>query len=128
MQQIQVYSAQEVEFGNYVKVFFGDAFGGDGSVVPPNSMLEISTLTLNFFPTKEGTMGRADIAGRNAANLGTGDAVWRLQVVYVEPKKTMHLTFPTPLRLQAGGHIELGFVNEGPGTIFLDVNGLLIKS
>ena len=38
-------------------------------------------------------MGRVDIAGRDAAGIGTGTAMWRLQAVYAEPKKTVtHLS------------------------------------
>ena len=119
----QVYSPQEVTFGNYVRMFWVQGFAGDGSVVPPHKTLEISTLTLNFFPSSAGTIGRLDVSGRNEA----GTAMWRLQAVYVEPKKTVHLTFPTALRLESGGHVELGFTSDGPGTILVDANGLLVS-
>lgn len=122
----QVYSPQEVTFGHYVKMFWVQGFGADGSTVPPHKRLEITTLTLNFFPSAGGTIGRLDIAGRNAPDLSTGTAMWRLQAVYVEPKKTVHLTFPNALRLEAGGHVELGFTSEGPGTILVEANGLLV--
>jgi hypothetical protein len=123
----QVYSAQEVDFGSYAKLFWVQGFDGDGSVVPAHRTLEITTLTLNYFPKDTGgTIGRADISGRDAADLETGTAIWRVQVVYVEPKKTVHLTFPKPLRLEAGGHVEIGFTDEGPGTILVDANGALV--
>jgi len=101
----------------------GAAFGSDGSV-PANHTLEITTLTLNFFPKETGTLGRADVAGRDV----TGVSVWRLQIVYVEPKKTLHLVFPKALRLEAGGHVEVAFLDEGPGTIFVEANGVLAGS
>jgi hypothetical protein len=123
----QVYSPQEVTFGNYVKMFWVQGFAGDGSIVPPHKTLEITTLTLNFFPSGGGTIGRLDISGRNAPDLSTGTAMWRLQAVYVEPKKTVHLTFPIALRLEPGGHVEVGFTSEGPGTILVEANGLLVS-
>ena len=116
----QVFSEVQVEYGNITKLSW--SWSGDNSVVPPNKILEITTLTLNYFPSEGGTVGRADIAGRNSS----GNAVWRLQVVYVHPKQTMHLPFPKALRLEAGGHVELAFVVEGPGTIFMSANGTLL--
>ena len=87
------------------------------TVVPANHTL-VTTLRINYFPKQTGgTLGRVDIAARNAAGIGTGTAMWRLQAVYAEPKKTVHLTFPKALRLEAGGHLEIGFVEEGLGTI-----------
>jgi hypothetical protein len=128
MAEQQVYSPQEVDFGQYVKMFWVQGFPGDGSVVPPNHTLEITTLTINYFPKDTGgTLGRADIAGRDAADLGTGTAIWRLQVVYVEPRKTVHMPFPKALKLEAGGHVEIGFVEEGPGTILVEANGVLVR-
>ena len=128
MPEQQVYSSQEVDFGGYVKMFWVQGFGGDGSVVPANHTLEITTLTVNFFPKQTGgTLGRTDISGRDTPDLGTGTTMWRLQVVYVEPKKTVHLTFPKALRLEAGGHVEIGFAEEGPGTISVEANGVLVK-
>lgn len=128
MTEQQVYSPQEVDFGKYVKMFWVQGFGGDGSVVPADHTLEITTLTIDYFPKQTGgTLGRVDIAGRDAAGLGTGTAMWRLQAVYVEPKNTVHLTFPKALRLEAGGHVEIGFVDEGPGTILVEANGVLVK-
>jgi hypothetical protein len=125
----QVYSPQEVDFGSYVKMFWVQGFSGDGSVVPPHYTLEITTLTINFFPKGTGgTLGRLDIAGRDAPDLEAGTSVWRLQVVYVEPNKTVHLTFPKGLRLEAGGHVEIGFVDDGPGTILVEANGFLVRN
>jgi hypothetical protein len=128
MSEQQVYSTQEVDFGaGYEKMFWVQGFAGDGSVVPADRTLEITTLTLNFFPNGTGgTVGRVDIAGRDAPDLSTGTSVWRLQAVYVEPKRTLHLTFPKALRLEAGGHVEIGFLDEGPGTMSVEANGLLV--
>lgn len=123
MSVLQVYSSQEVTFGHAsVKMYWVQGFGSDAATVPPNRALEITTLTLNFFPTSAGTIGRADVCGRNAA----GTSMWRLQIVYVEAKKTVHLTFPLALRLEAGGYVELGFTSEGPGMIFVEANGQLV--
>jgi len=83
--------------------------------------LEIATITLNYFPQGAGVIGRADVKG-----LENNTAVWSVQVVYVEPKKTRHLTFPKGLHLQAGGHVEIGFTSDGPGTIVVSVNGFLL--
>jgi hypothetical protein len=125
MPELQVYSPTEVTFGNFVKCFFVRGFT-DGSTVPPARILEITSITLSFFPSGAATVGRADIAGRDQPDVGTGDAVWRLQVVYVEPKKSVHLTFPKALRLEANGHVEVGFVEDGPGAILVELNGVLV--
>jgi len=128
MDELQVYSPTSVDFGKYVKMFWVQGFAGDGSVVPADHTLEVATLTINYFPGQTGgTLGRVDIAGRDASDLETGTAMWRLEAIYVEPKKTLHLTFPKPLRLEAGGHVEVGFVDEGPGTILVEANGVLAK-
>ena len=118
----QVCSEQVVAFGRYETLFWN--WSGDNSKVPANFVLEIGAITLNYFPTAGGYLGRADVAGRDAANT----AVWRTQIVYVEPKKTVHLAFPTALRLEADGHVEIGFVSEGPGEIFISLNGILVPA
>lgn len=91
-------------------------------IVPPRRVLEIETLTLNYFPSGVGAVGRADIAGRDANN----SAVWRVQIVYAEPRKTVHLPFPGGVRSKAGGHVELSFTSDGPGKIFVSANGVLV--
>ena len=53
--------------------------------------------------------------------------MWRLQAVYAEPNKTVHLTFPKALSLEAGGHVEIGFVEEGPGAILVEANWVLVR-
>jgi hypothetical protein len=73
---------------------------------------------------RHGGVGCPDIAGRDSSN----SAVWRLQIVYVDPKKTVHLPFPKALRLEEGGYVEIGFVNDGPGTIFMSANGTLLDA
>lgn len=118
----QVFSEAEVDFGNTGKLFWN--WSGNNSTVPEQKVLTITTLTFGYFPAGRGTVGRADISGRNAA----GSAVWRLQVIYVEPKKTVHLPFPAGLRLEAGGHVEISFVTDGPGKIFVSANGLLLPA
>jgi len=118
----QVFSEDDVEFGGVKPLFWN--WSGDNSKVPTNRVLEIATITLNYFPEGGGSLGRADVAGRDSG----GSAVWRLQVVYVEPKKTRHLTFPKGLHLEAGGHVEIGFTNDGPGKIFVSINGILIAN
>ena len=126
MPQLQVYSPGEVEFGNIVKLVWVRGFPGDGGTVPPNHVLNITSISLNFFPEGTAVVGRANLSGRDGPDVGTGSTVWGLQIVYVDPKKTMHLTFPNPLRLEAGGHVELAFLDDGPGTITVDVNGVLV--
>jgi hypothetical protein len=115
----QVYSAQEAEFGSPAKKL---SWYQGFDVVPEHRTLEITTFTLNFFPKDTGTLGRAGIGARDAA----GNTMWALQSIYVEPKKTTHLTFPRPLRLEAGGYVEIEFVLEGPGTILVEANGALV--
>jgi hypothetical protein len=119
MAEQQVNSDVEAVFGKPSSRLF---WPWASDIVPPNKILEITTLTLAYFPTGGGTVGRADIAGRDSSNT----AVWRVQVVYVEPKKTVHLTFPKGLRLEQGGHVEIGFFDDGPGTIFMSANGTLL--
>lgn len=116
----QVFSEGAVGFGVYQKLFWN--WSGDNSRVPTNQVLEIATVTLNYFPSGGGSLGRADVTGRDSS----GNAVWRLQVVYVEPNKTSHLTFPQGLQLEAGGYVEVGFIHDGPGEIFVSVNGTLL--
>jgi hypothetical protein len=120
MAQQQVFSEQEVEFGTSQQKLFWN-WAGDNSTVPQATTLDLTTATFNYFPKGSGSVGRADLCGRAS----TGNAVWRLQIVYVEPKKTVHLTFPKGLLLKAGGHVEIGFTSDGPGTIFVSVNGTL---
>jgi hypothetical protein len=120
MAKQQVFSEQEVDFGNSQQILFWN-WAGDNSTVPPDSILDVTTATFNYFPTGNGSVGRADLCGRDSGN----DAVWRFQIVYIEPLKTVHLTFPKGLMLKAGGHVEIGFTSDGPGTIFVSVNGKL---
>lgn len=115
----QVFSEQLVNFGSYQTFFW--AWSGNNSVVPLRKTLTITTATFSYFPSGGGTLGRADLIGRDA----NGNAVWRTQAVFLEPKKTLHLPFPAGLLLEEGGHVEVGFVNEGPGTIFVSLNGHL---
>lgn len=116
----QVYTSQEVDFGESAHLFW-PSFGG--LAVPAHRILEITTLTLNYFPKDTGgILGRLGISGRDAADATS----WCLQIVYVEPKKTLHLTFPSPLRLEAGGYVGIAFTSEGPGTIFVEANGALV--
>jgi len=117
----QVFSEAEVDYGKYQTAFWN--WSGNNANVPTNCVLEVDTITLNYFPAGGGSVGRADLVGRDSG----GNAIWRLQVVYAEPQKTTHLTFPKGLRLEAGGHVEVGFVNDGPGTIFASFNGRLIQ-
>jgi hypothetical protein len=128
MAEQQVYSPTQIDFGNNVRMSWVQGFPGDGSVVPANHTLEITTLTLNYFPAQTGgTLGRVNISGRDAPDLENGTAMWSLQAVYVEPKRTVHLTFPKALRLEAGGHVEVGFLDEGPGSILVEANGVLVQ-
>jgi hypothetical protein len=114
-------SSAEVDLGQLVKVIW-PGFAGNGSVVPPGHSLQITALTFAFFPKDGGVIGRANISGRNAA----GASVWSLQTVFVPPLTTIHLPFPAGLILPAGGHVEIGSFDHGPGTLTLDANGLLV--
>jgi hypothetical protein len=115
----QVWSTGIVDFGKSWKLVWA---WGD-TIVPKKKMLEITTLTLNYFPSKGGKVGRAGIDGRDAAST----AIWRLQCVYVEPLKTVHLVFPKGLKLKAGGYVELSFFDNGPGTITMEATGTLVS-
>jgi hypothetical protein len=115
----QVFTEGGADFGNYQRLFWN--WAGDNSKVPPKKVLDITSATFSYFPSGGGTVGRADLTGRDAS----GTAQWRVQIVYVEPKKTVHLTFPNSLSLEAGGYVEIGFVEDGPGKIFVSLNGKL---
>ena len=117
----QVFSEQSVDFGNQMK-FSWLAFAGDNTVVPASKKLDVTSLTLSYFPGPGGIVGRADITGRES-----GNAVWRLQSVFVSPHNTVHLTFPGGLTLLEGGHVEVSFFTNGPGTIFVSANGKLVS-
>jgi hypothetical protein len=57
MAEQQVYSEVEAFFGKqYAKLFW--PWSAPNNVVPPNKILEITTLTLNYFPDGGGTVGR----------------------------------------------------------------------
>ncbi|MCW2508064.1 MAG: hypothetical protein JWP68_1212 [Modestobacter sp.] len=118
----QVYSEAQVNFGQAGVPMQWNWGGGNVVPVPRFHAVEIGAITLNFFPAAGGSLGRCDAAGRDA----TGTAVWRVQIVYVEPQKTTHLPFPVPLRVEGGGHVELSFTSEGPGSLFVSMNGHLV--
>ena len=122
MAQEQVNSQCFVDFGGYSTCHWVQSSGGFTSV-PKNMTLEVTSATFAYFPVGSGTLGRADLAGRDSG----GTAVWRTQIVYIEPQKTVHLTFPGGLRLEAGGIVEMGFISGGPGTILLSMQGQLRK-
>jgi len=52
MPEQRVYSPQEVDFGEYEKMFWVQAFGGDGSVVPADHTREITTSRLTIFRSR----------------------------------------------------------------------------
>jgi hypothetical protein len=117
----QVFAENSVDFGQAAEKMHWN-WSGDITTVPTHRALEIGAITFNYFPSGGGTLGRCDVRGRDA----TGKAVWSVQIVYVQPNRTRHLTFPLPLRLDAGGHVEIGFTSDGPGTIFVSMNGRLV--
>jgi hypothetical protein len=96
---------------------------GTNSVVLVGSALEVTGASFAYFPEREGFVGRADFVGRDA----NGSAVWRFQTLYVEPRRSLILSWPTGLRVEAGGSVHIGFTSEGPGTITVDVVGRLIS-
>lgn|SRR5512139_1801098 len=117
--QEQVHSQASVTYASYTRLYW--SFGGDGTV-PHGKHLVITNATFAYFPTGDGTVGRVDFAGREADS-----AVFRLQVIYVEPKKTLYLSFPGGLILNEGGYAEIGAPYPGDeGTIFVSVNGHLV--
>jgi hypothetical protein len=80
--------------------------------VPAGQLLKIYTATLSYLPeSPQGTVGRIDICGRIA-----GDAIWRLQVVYVEKQRTLHLTFPQGLEIGPTGYLEVFASLDGDAT------------
>jgi hypothetical protein len=104
--------------------------GGQFQDVPAGELLRIYTATLSYLPEDpKATIGRADLAGRNAA----GSAIWRLQIVYVEPQRTLHLTFPQGLTVGAGGWVEVFASADGdasphptgPGEIWVSFTAAL---
>jgi hypothetical protein len=117
----QVWTAAEVNFGQAEERTFW-SWDGDNGTVPPNQTLEVASVLLNYFPSGGGSIGRCEVVGRDVA----GSSQWRLDIVYVRPQETTHLTFPMPLRLDAGGHVELGFTSEGPGAVTATINGRLV--
>ena len=81
--------------------------------VPSGRVLRLYTATLSYLPeSPQGTVGRADLCGRNAQ----GSAIWRLQVVYVEKQRTLHLTFPQGLEIGSGGYLEVFASADGDAT------------
>jgi hypothetical protein len=81
--------------------------------VPNGKILKVYTATLSYLPeSPQGTVGRADLCGRNAQ----GSAIWRLQVVYVEKQRTLHLTFPQGLDVGPGGFVEVLATDDGSAT------------
>ena len=117
-----VFAEGSIDYGTYQTMNWM-TWSGDNTIVPTGKVLKVYTVTLSYFPGAQGTFAQVDISGRNKA----GTAVWRTQAVGVEPRKPVHLTFPEGLVVQAGGHVEIGFVNPtgGSGTIFASINGNL---
>jgi len=120
----QVNSQCEVDFGRIVTCVWSGGMGSSFTFVPADITLQVTTATFAYFPAGAGTVGRADLAGRDA----TGSVVWRTQIVYIDPKKTVHLTFPGGLLLPAGGYVEIAFTSDGPGTIDVSIHGQLTPS
>ncbi len=108
------HSANSGEIGTFVWSW--------GTSVPVRRFLDIYSATLTYFPAEGGTIVKVGLDGRDV----NGNAVWRLQAIYLEPQKTMHMTFPNGLRLPTGGHVEI-FCSEGTGSVYVDLNGRLNK-
>jgi hypothetical protein len=122
MAEQQVVAITGVDFGlSRTMTWVGTAMSFD--TVPSNKRLEITTLTLAYYP-KAGTVGSAEMYGQDSS---LGPTVWKVQA-YVEPKKTVHLPFPTPLRIEQGGSARINFVEDGPGMILLHANGRLVDA
>jgi hypothetical protein len=119
MAEKQVYSDYSLTSPGGAKLSWN--WSGNNQVVPPNKILDITALTLSYFPQGSGTVGRAGVNGRDAND----SPVWRLQVLFVEKDKTLHLPFPLALRLEAGGYVELGFTTD-KDILFISANGRLL--
>ncbi|MBM4147007.1 MAG: hypothetical protein FJ240_12190 [Nitrospira sp.] len=86
--------------------------------VPKKRTLTIYSATFNFYPTGDVTSGCVLFDARDADG---GHSIFQTQI-YLEPKKTVHLTFPGGLIVKAGGIVSLTLI-EGQGTICADAQG-----
>jgi hypothetical protein len=75
MAEKQVFSEYSLHSPGLMKLSFN--WTGNNQVVPPNKMLDITALTLNYIPQGSGTVGEVDVTGRDSNN----GAVWRLQIL-----------------------------------------------
>jgi hypothetical protein len=75
----------------------------NNSNVPLKTVLDISTLTFNYYPSS-GAANVARVVVEGGDSKGT--LVWVVDV-YVEKEKTHHLPFPLALRLEPGGQVEV---------------------
>ena len=103
MPETQVSSVLSVSVGASRILHWNWTGRANNSDVPLKTVLDISTLTFNYFPLSgAANVARAVIDGRDSK----GTLVWNVDV-YVEKEKTLHLPFPLALRLEPGGHVEV---------------------
>jgi hypothetical protein len=121
MAEQQVHSGLAVAAGASRILYWNWTGGGvNNSIVPLKTVLDITTLTFNYFPSSgAANVARIVVDGRDAK----GTLVWNVDV-YVEKEKTLHLPFPLALRLEPGGHVEVtGGSDVG---VYVGANGRLV--
>lgn len=102
MAEKQVWSGLSVVAGQS-RILYWTWGTANNSIVPLKTVLDISTLTFNYFPSSgAANVARVVVDGRDSK----GTLVWNVDV-YVEKEKSLHLPFPLALRLEPGGHVEV---------------------
>jgi hypothetical protein len=80
MAEQPVYSDAQVDFGNYITLQFYVSGGNLINAVPPNKILDIATLTLNYFPIPKRHCGSSRHSGaklKQQCCLETSDSLRR---------------------------------------------------
>ena len=99
----------------------------NSGILTQNFLNSTGTLTLNYFPGEsDGGLGRADIAGRDAAQT----AVWRLlrAPFYAAAQEDRTSSFfQRRYGLKQAVTWRIGFAEEGSGTITIDINAVLVQ-
>jgi hypothetical protein len=95
----------------------------NNSNVPAKTVLDITTLTFNYFPPSGAANVARAVVDAFSATGPKGTKVWEVDV-YVEKEKTLHLPFPIALRIEAGGYVE---VTPGSAVgVAVNANGRLV--
>jgi hypothetical protein len=119
MAEQQVWSGLAVTVGASRILHWNWTGRANNSNVPLKTVLDISTLTFNYFPSS----GAANVARvwsmgetQRAHSSGT--------LMSTSREKTLHLPFPLALRLEPGGHVE---VTAGSDVgVVVSANGRLV--